>query len=594
MILGKSIGILKKLCEKGLISATDLHLAEFLTSFESNLQESEKTLLAILTALVSESVSNGNICLTAEEAAEFIKNDDETLEIFPGIDVETIKSVLSKSSCCTGNPGSEAKPLVFLNGKIYFYKYWLYENSLAGKMVAISEETGRYSGSADRIEEIFAGLFDESSSEQHASATNAVRHRFSLITGGPGTGKTTIVAKILVGILTLFPEERIMLAAPTGKASARMSEALKNATGRIRHLPGVTDDNILDKIDTLEGTTVHRMLEWKFGSFSRNSGNPLAADLVIIDEAGMLDITLFTLLLDALGKETSLVLLGDRNQLASVGAGNVLSDICNAAEKNLLPPEITAKLEKSYRFKSDSGIMELAKAINSRENAKKVIEICNTKNDCAWIEIENGTLPESIIKDAAERYGFLFNKDSKPAEILGKLNDFKVLCPSKEDSLGVAELNRKIEEKLGKTSENSFYDGMPVMVTQNDYANGIMNGDCGVILERNGRKLAWFMIGNKPKSFNIPTLKAFETVYAMTVHKSQGSEYDSVLVVLPENEMPILTKQLLYTAVTRAKKEVRIAAKENVLEYTLQKSAERNSGFEEALEKITVLSESDR
>ena len=158
-----------------------------------------------------------------------------------------------------------------------------------------------------------------------------------------------------------------------------------------------------------------------------------------------------------------------------------------------------------------------------------------------------------------------------------------MLVPSKEDSFGVTELNRKIESELGRNSENGLYDGMPIMVTKNDYRNNLMNGDCGVILERNGRKSAYFIVGNSLKSFNISSLVSFETVYAMTIHKSQGSEYDSVLIVLPKTEMPILTKEILYTAVTRAKKEVKIAAKDGVLDYTLRRNAERNSGFEEAL-----------
>ncbi len=586
MIFGNKTEVLEVLKAGRLVSETDCRTAVLLAALEQNLSESEKALFTAVAALVSSAVSNGNICLSGDDIGEFIRNNAETVKFFRDIDFGNVKAVLKKSSCCTEDPGNELRPLVLMNDRIYFYKYWLYENRFARKMVEISEDPGRYSGSSGKIGEIFAGLFDAGNFEQRSAAENAVKHRFSLITGGPGSGKTTIVAKILVGIYALFPEERIMLAAPTGKASARMTEALKSALEKIRKLPYVSDSGILDRIGALEGTTIHRMLEWKAGGFSRNRKNPLAADLVIVDEAGMLDAALFTSLLDALGKETSLVLLGDKDQLASVGAGNVLSDICSAAEKNLLPPEIMAKLEKSYRFDTGSGIGKLAKAVNLQKNAGEIIEICKNETDCGWTEIKNGKVPESIITDAAKRYAFLSDRESSPEEILKKINDFKILCPSKEGACGVAELNGKIEAALGKNSGSRLYDGMPVMVTKNDYANNLMNGDCGVILERNGRMSAYFMIDNSVKPFSVSSLGTFETVYAMTVHKSQGSEYSSVLIVLPETEMTVLTKEILYTAVTRARNEVVIAAKESILEYTLKKSAARNSGFVEALEKI--------
>lgn len=590
MIFGKEVGFLNQMSERKLISAKDIRSAEFMTSLEKNLQPDNKAVFAAAVSLVSNNISCGNICLTEDEVNEFVRNNKDLCESIPGFSFQKIREVLENSSCCTENPETGAKPVVISGNKIYFYKYWLYEKSFAAKMAAVSKEKGRYYDSLEEMEKIFSGLFDEENSEQHEAAKTAVKSRFSLITGGPGTGKTTIITKILTGIATLFPNDRIMLAAPTGKASARMTEALKDAVLKIRAKSDALQNRVLDKISTLEGTTIHRMLEWKFGVFSRNRENPLAADLVIVDEAGMLDVALFTSLLDALGKETSLILLGDRNQLASVGVGNVLSDICSAAEKNLLPQKIVAKLETSHR--SCPGIINLAKAVNEQKSgAKEIIEICNNENECGWIEIANEKLPEKIVAEAAEKYKFLFNKESSPKDILAKLNDFKVLVPSKEDAFGVTELNRQIEAKLGKTSENSFYDGMPVIVTQNDYTNGLMNGDCGVILEREGRKLAWFMVGNKPKSFIISSLNTFEAVYAMTIHKSQGSEYGSVLVVLPETAMPILTKEILYTAVTRAKKRVEIAAKENVLEYTLKKSASRNSGFEEALKKSAFFNE---
>ena len=585
MIFGKEIEILNEMVEKKLISASDLHLAEFLLPLEENLsQQDEKNVFAVAVALVSNSIANGNICLTGEEVGEFVKTNRELCESLPFFSFQKIMEVLKKSSCCSENPESGFKPLVLSGERVYFRKYCGYEDSLAAKLAKISNESGRYAGSCEQIAEILDKLFDKESLEQRKAAETAVKNRFSLITGGPGTGKTTIVAKILAGIATLFPKERIMLAAPTGKASARMTEALKKSLENIRK-SAVCDESALRKIEALEGSTIHRMLEWKFGGFSRNRENPLAADLVVVDEAGMLDISLFLSLLDAVEDEASVILLGDKDQLASVGVGNVLCDICSAAGKNLLPQKIVARLVKSYRFDATPGIGKLAEAINTRKSGKEIVKICGSENSLVFSDIGEGGL-SGAMKEAASKYGFLSDTSQTPGEILEKLNGFKVLCPSKEDSYGVLELNRMIEFFLGRKPESGFYNGQPVMVTKNDYANKLMNGDCGVVLERHGRKQAYFVIDNELKSFNVSSLTSLETVYAMTVHKSQGSEYDSVLIVLPEREMPILTKELLYTAVTRAKKEVKIAAKESVLEYTLKNSTERNSGFEEALKKI--------
>lgn len=585
MIFGKGIEFLNQMAKKQLVSATDIHLSEFLTSLDENLrQDEEKTVFAAAVALVSNNISNGNICLTEEEVAEFVETNGDLFESFRSFGFQRIKEVLLKSSCCTENPGADPKPVVISGNRIYFYKYCGYEESLAAKLSEISKYSGKYAERAGEIRGVFAKLFDGTNLGQMKAAETVIENRFSVITGGPGTGKTTTIAKILVGISALFPEERIMLAAPTGKASARMTEALKKAvSGNIRPLPGVASDEILDKISALEGTTIHKMLESKFGRFSRNKENPLAADLLIVDEAGMLDISLFLSLLDALEENASIVLLGDKDQLASVGVGNVLCDICSAAEKDLLPSKIVARLEKSYRFDADSGIGKLAKAVNTGKSGKEIIKICESESSLGFSEIKNSSDLAGIAKEAAKKYEFLSDIRLQPAEILNKLDEFKVLAPSKEDSFGVSELNKMIEFFLNKNPENGFYDGQPVMVTKNDYANGLMNGDCGVILERDGRKYAYFKVDNEVKQFNASSLTSLETVYAMTVHKSQGSEYDSVLIVLPERDMPILTKEILYTAVTRAKKEVRIAAKETVLDYTVRNSAARNSGFEEAL-----------
>ena len=579
MIFTDRTAILDDIAKTKLFSETSVNCAEFLCGLEKNLTGEEKQTLAAAAALISEWVSSGSICLTKYDIETFTETNGEALSGtgFPGW--EKIRNTLSKSSCCTSDPEKEQRPIVLAGDRIYFYKYWLYEDSLAEKVLGLSECEGKFAEHAGEIKKVFDKLFDDESSEQKNAAEKVVENRFSVITGGPGTGKTTTVAKIIAGILSVFPEERIILAAPTGKAAARMTEALREAAKKMKEQGLTENPEIFEKMNSLEGRTIHKLLGWMFGKPEKNREDPIYAGLVIVDEASMVDIAMFSNLIDALSDRTSLILLGDKDQLASVDAGNVLCDICNAAEAGLFGRQIEAKLTKSHRFEKHPAIGRLANAVNTRKDAKEIIKICTEEQD---LDFTTKTV-EQIVKTAADNYRFLSDTVLKPAEILDKLNDFKILCPSKEDSFGIAKLNEAIDKALGRDGSDDFYSGRPIMVTRNDYANsGLVNGDCGVILENR----AYFNTDSGVRSFPISALPPVETVYAMTIHKSQGSEYDSVLVVMPENNMPMLTKELLYTAITRAKERVAITAQESVLEYTLKRSAARNSGFVNALKKL--------
>lgn len=592
MIFANEIDILKSLAEKKLISDAAVTFSEFLCSLEQNLQGRDLHVFAAAAALVSEWALSGSICITKKDIGKFSGTNKEALSKTNFPDWEEISEVLSKSSCCSSDPFNEKRPVVFYDDRIYFYKYWFYEESLAKKVMDLSRGEGNYAKRAGEIKAVFERLFDETSQEQRSAAETVINHRFSVITGGPGTGKTTTVAKILAGILSVYPEERIILAAPTGKAASRMTEALKNSVedkeGR-NNFKEISQD-IRSKILSLEGRTIHSVLGKKFGKPEKNRENPIYAGLIIVDEASMIDISMFLELIDALSEKTSLIILGDKDQLASVDAGNVLADICSSRE--LLPEGTVSELKTSHRFDGAPGIGELAKAVNGineektkPENIKGTVqEIIDIHNKYSHLKFSTKTL-NKIVEAAASDYGFLADQTLSPEKVLEELNNFKILCPSKEDPLGVVKLNEEIEQTLKK--KNPSYNSRPIMITRNDHDNTrLVNGDCGVILERNGKIRAWFKQNGDIRSFNISELPAFETVYAMTIHKSQGSEYNSVLVVLPEKDMQILTKELFYTAITRAKKYLETVSSTDVLQNTLERSAARNSGFENALKKL--------
>lgn len=438
------------------------------------------------------------------------------------------------------------------------------------------------------------------------AALSAVLNQFTIITGGPGTGKTTTVAKFLSLLLRIYPELRVALAAPTGKAAARMAESLKNSTA--------LDAATQKLIQQFEPSTIHRLLKVKRKSiyFKHNRENPIPYDLVIIDESSMIDIALFSKLMEAIPDTSKIVLLGDKNQLASVEAGSLFGDLCLAQNQlnrfseeraqfinqfitseaakiteehitktNHLLFEKVIELQKSYRFSDDGGIGKLSKAIltNNRESLMPFFE-----NKDEEVQIDTHYSNE-IFSDFIKKYeAYIRETDIK--EAFKKLNQLRVLCAVREGPHGVYSVNAQIEKYLidkkliAKTGE--FYENRPIIITGNNYELSLFNGDIGIVRsDKNGNLRVWFEDENQEIKSVLPAyISSAETVFAMTIHKSQGSEFEEVCVLLPNLEdNPLLTRELLYTAVTRAKKKVLIQSHKELLLKCMERGVERSSGL---------------
>lgn len=574
--------IIKELFEKKVISATDFGIAGFLSGESEGGDQDKRETLELLAALVSMQAEAGSSCLTEnaygrfrEELKQFSK--ELSLSFDPDSKLPAWKDFQELSifsGLYTADPFHEFKPLVFFMDRFYFYKYWHHEKSLAEKLRRLASESGSHASEADSFSSIFNELFNENSAEQKAAAELSVKNRLTVITGGPGTGKTTVISKIILALLSLKPNEKILLAAPTGKAASRMNESLKKIVSDIREIsPKLVTEEALDKAGALEGCSIHRLLGWSHGIFLSNKNNRLTADLIVVDEASMVDISMMNALLDAVGQETSLILLGDKDQLASVAVGNVLSDIY--ASKTTVFKNNIAELTVTHRF--DGNIRKIAESV-------KTAEADFVKN--ISIDPDSPDTKRQLAEIIGENYRFLFEADS-PAALLAKLNSFKILTTTNES---VAEINRLAENAFGIDPERDpWYSGRPVMVTKNNYGTGLFNGDCGVILEHNGTKRAYFQ-GHSDEGFAISELGNVETVYAMTIHKSQGSEFESVLILIPDdiNSSSMLTKEILYTAVTRAKKRVSLYASGETVEKTLKSSHSRGSGLKELIETLQI------
>jgi exodeoxyribonuclease V alpha subunit len=606
------------LYKSGYFSEIDIHFARFITGF------SEKKDLDVFlgAALVSRVTGNGDVCLNLASMAEkvlFEKQDEKDSIRCPKLYKWQEKLC---SSPGVGRPGDFCPLILDEKNRLYLYRYWEYEKKLSD---SIKKRVEKDITGIDLVllKESLKRLFQDSTGSdinwQKVASFTAMFKRFCVISGGPGTGKTTTVAKILALLLEQADKGklRIMLAAPTGKAAARLMESIKHAKEKL--------DCRYEVKDALpaEASTIHRMLKTLPGSpyFRHNAENPLLADVVVVDEASMVDLALMSKLVQAIPDHARLILMGDKDQLASVEAGSVLGDICNRddvhrfsegfcykvnelAGENLgteckLPKDRTGLLDcivclkKSYRFEENSGIGGLSRAINQGDPDQPVYRLKRSENKgIIWKEIlSQKNLLQALAKRVIQGYSE-YLETADPSRALDLFNRFKILCAVKIGPFGVDAVNTFAEQVLSQEGlinpGNLWYRGRPILITRNDYNLGLFNGDIGIIMPVPGsdsNDLYAFFSGTsgEPKRFLPHRLPEHETVYAMTVHKSQGSEFDNVILVLPDKDYPVLTRELIYTGVTRARQNVSIWGNESVLRASISRQIERTSGLRDAL-----------
>jgi len=467
-------------------------------------------------------------------------------------------------------------PLVIERNRLYFYRYWHYENLLAEKILNYSA----YKRDQQLLSKLLGRYFPESDPDfktQRNVIAKVLHQEFSIISGGPGTGKTTLVVKLLAMEQELVTQPlKIALVAPTGKAAVRLQSAINE--NRMR-LP--CDEKIKSVIPQ-EVTTIHRLLGFRYGSslFIHNKKNPINYDLIVIDEASMIDLPLMTKLVTALAIQTRVVLVGDKDQLASVEAGAVLADLSSS------PSVGACELLKTYRFNTQ--IKSLAVLVN-QQRPNDVLKMLRNPEAPAVNSMQTGYM-EFITQQYARFFRAIADEETVN-QLFEKLADFVVLCTNKLGPKSVEAINQAVERRLRDQNiilqSEEWYVGRPVLIQENDYILGVFNGDVGICLsdlETNNQLMVFFKQPNGEIKKVLPSrLPKCQTAFSLTVHKSQGSQYGGVMLVLPDSYNPILTKEVVYTAVTRARDKVWIVADNEILTQAIQFKISRQGGLREKL-----------
>ncbi|MES4614413.1 MAG: exodeoxyribonuclease V subunit alpha [Ewingella sp.] len=615
---------------QGALRSLDVQFARMIAG--GTQAETEYAALMLAAACLSSEAGSGHVCLHLDQLSPDSLFDSRypqlAIELWKTAgepDTEQWLTLLNRHAAVSD--GSQPTPMVLQENRLYLQRMWQSEGEVADFFSAEKRLDASLISpltvDETRLKTILDDLFGHSDSAeidwQKVAAAVAATRRISIISGGPGTGKTTTVAKLLAALVQLYPQQklRIQLAAPTGKAAARLTDSLGQASLR---LPLSEAERAAFPA---EASTLHRLLGAQPGSqrMRYHRGNPLHLDVLVVDEASMVDLPMMARLIEALPAQARVIFLGDRDQLASVEAGAVLGDICRFAEQGysaeratqlsyltgcpVAPTEVAnaasvrdslCLLRRSYRFDSASGIGQLAKAVNAGESAAASAVLAQGLPDVTGYPL-NETEDFQPLLDACLA-GYLpylqgVRHSASPDSILQDFGRFQVLCALREGPFGVKGLNERIEQLLNRKGlirrpavlAGKWYAGRPVMISRNDSALGLFNGDIGIALQsESGELRVYFQLpGGEVKSVQPSRLPAHETAYAMTVHKSQGSEFDHTLLVLPNHFLPVLTRELVYTAITRAKKQLSLYASEKVFNIATRTRTRRRSGLAERL-----------
>ncbi len=563
-------------------------------------------------AALSLAVSEGHVCLLLSALG-----DDG--------DAGSRRAALLASRIVGTPDAPGALPLILdADDRLYLHRYFDYERRLAQRLTQ-ARLAGADAGAASaspalraQLTELFAAnaaRLGGAADWQQLAAALALRGRLTVISGGPGTGKTTTVVNLLACLVALDPGCRIALAAPTGKAAARMTDAIRQ---RAQHLP----EALREKMPR-DSSTVHRLLGVTPAGFAHDAANPLPIDALVVDEASMLDLALATRLLEAVPPAARIILLGDKDQLAAVESGAVFAELSvdptltEACVQDLAaltgtpaaaiapPPPATPSALKdcavwftqTYRFARDSGIGRLAHDINTGRAAEATGWLrAGTDPDVAWLDTPPHASLDAALREMDAGYAaYARAVDDKRgiADITEAFGRFRVLCALRDGPRGVTALNAAMTRRLRAAlrlpgldegpGASPWFPGRPVLVLNNDPVLRLYNGDVGIALpDAEGRLLVHFPDADAPAGFRAIApvrLPRHETAFATTVHKSQGSEFDGVLVMLPEQRSRVLTRELLYTAVTRARRRVTLVTDAAVLEQAIATPTERHSGL---------------